>query len=65
LNVVASNSTRFPLAESVGIFIGIVAWNLLVEGRMDISIGLIIAVPCSIFWYCVRYWFEKKQKNRH
>jgi hypothetical protein len=49
-------SAKFPLAEGIGIFIGIVAWDLLIEGAAHPFKALLIAVPCSLVWYAVRRW---------
>ena len=46
----------FPVAEGVGIFVGIVAWDLLTDGRVDIAKALLIAAPCAIAWFGIRYW---------
>ena len=37
----------FPVAEGLGIFVGIIAWDLLTDGRVDIAKALLIAVPFS------------------
>lgn len=57
----AKHQITFPVAEGVGIFVGIVAWDLLTNGSMDIAKALFIAAPCTIAWFGVRYW---KQKNK-
>ena len=46
----------FPVAEGVGIFIGVVAWDLLAEGHMDVAKAAAIAIPCSLLWYALRCW---------
>ena len=51
----------FPVAEGLGIFVGIVAWDLLTAGRVDIAKALLIAAPCTLAWFGIRYW---KQKSR-
>ena len=60
----ASSSTSFPLAEGIGIFVGIVAWDLLAEGRMEIVKALIIATPCTLVWYGARCWFEQRRRKQ-
>ncbi|GHU03163.1 hypothetical protein FACS1894158_00890 [Betaproteobacteria bacterium] len=57
-------STKFPLAEGVGIFIGILAWDLLNEGHPDLLKALLIAVPCALVWYGIRYWKHEMKKQR-
>ena len=44
----------FPVAEGVGIFVGIVAWDLLTDGRVDIAKALLIAAPCAIAWFGIQ-----------
>ena len=58
-------STKFPLAEGIGIFVGILAWDLLSEGRLNIFKALLIAVPCALVWYAVRCWRHGTEKWRH
>ena len=55
--------TSFPIAEGAGIFVGVLAWDLLSEGRLDLVKALAIAVPCTLVWYALRHW--KQQKSRH
>lgn len=56
------HSTKFPLAEGVGIFVGILAWDLLSEGRLDLFKAVAIAVPCTLCWYAVRCWRQRSGK---
>lgn len=58
----ASPPTAFPVAEAVGIFVGIVAWDLLAEGRMEVLKALAVATPCSLVWYGVRCWRERMRR---
>ena len=57
--------TNFPFAEGVGIFFGIVAWDLLVDGHMAPVKAALIAAPCSLVWFGVRCWKEKKHGKHH
>ena len=50
----ATPRLNFPVAEGVGIFIGIAAYDLLTDGRMDLLKSLSIAVPAAIVWYAFR-----------
>ena len=45
----------FPIAEGIGIFVGVVAWDLLADGHLNIIKAAAIAAPCSLIWYAVRY----------
>jgi hypothetical protein len=51
--------TTFPVGETIGVFVGIVSWELLAEGRIEIIKALLITIPCALVWYGVRYWFEQ------
>lgn len=55
----AKHQITFPVAEGLGIFVGIVAWDLLTDGRMDIAKALLIAAPCTLAWFAVRYLRQK------
>ena len=61
----ASPRAIFPLAEGVGVFIGIIAWDLLTEGRMDIFKALLIAAPVSLTWFAVRFWIARSVNKQH
>jgi hypothetical protein len=64
LSSTSSRSKKFPLAEGVGIFIGILAWDLLSEGRLNLLKALLIAVPCALVWYAIRCWRHGDEKLR-
>lgn len=57
--------TTFPVAEGFGIFVGIVAWDLLADGHMDILKAAAVAIPCAIVWYALRCWREKPHDKSH
>ncbi len=61
----AFRPTKFPLAEGIGIFVGILAWDLLSEGHLDVFKALIIAVPCTFAWFAIRFWRKKSGKWSH
>jgi hypothetical protein len=65
LNSAPSRSKKFPLAEGVGIFVGILAWDLLSEGRLNPLKALLIAVPCALVWYVIRRWRHGARKLHH
>lgn len=60
----ASARTSFPVGETVGFFIGIVAWDLLAEGRIEIVKALLITAPCSLAWYGIRYWIAQARSKK-
>ena len=55
----AKHQITFPVAEGLGIFVGIVAWDLLTDGRVDIAKALLIAAPCTLVWFGIRYWKQR------
>ncbi len=60
----AKHQITFPVAEGLGIFVGIVAWDLLTDGRVDIAKALLIAAPCTLAWFAVRYWKQKTKDKQ-
>lgn len=60
----SSPHSTFPLAEGIGIFVGIVAWDLLADGRMDIIKAALIATPCALIWFGVRCWRLRSTKDK-
>ena len=63
LNLMPTPRTTFPVAEGVGIFVGIVAWDLLSDGHPNIAKAALIAVPCSLVWFGIRYWRARGNKK--
>ncbi|MDR0379009.1 MAG: hypothetical protein LBI62_03545 [Candidatus Accumulibacter sp.] len=63
LSAAPSRSTKFPLAEGIGIFVGILAWDMLSEGHLNPLKALIIALPCTLIWYAVRHWKRDSKKT--
>ena len=52
----------FPLAEGIGIFVGVIAWNLLSEGYVGIDKAFFIAVPVTLLWFA---WRCRKNRTRN
>jgi hypothetical protein len=52
--------TTFPMAEGVGIFVGVVAWHLLADGQIEAVRALLIAAGCSLVWFGLRCWKNKR-----
>ena len=61
-NFMPVRKSRFPVAEGVGIFVGVVAWDLLSEGYMDIARAILIAAPASLVWFAARCWKDHSSK---
>ncbi len=53
--------TPFPLVEGIGIFVGVVAWDLLSEGYVGIDKAFFIAVPLTLLWFA---WRCRKNRAR-
>ena len=53
----------FPLAEGVGIFVGITSWYLLSDGQLEITKSLVVAIPITLIWYGLRYW-KNRSRNK-
>jgi hypothetical protein len=64
LNLMPNPRTTFPVAEGIGIFVGIVAWDLLSDGHPDLGKAALIAIPCSLVWYGIRYWRERNKSRQ-
>lgn len=61
-----SSHTTFPVSEGIGIFVGIVAWDLITEGQMDAGKAAIIAACCSVAWFgvrCLRDWMRNRRHH--
>ena len=55
--------TAFPLAEGVGIFVGIASWYLLSDGQLAIAKSLAVATPLTLLWYGLRCW-KNRSRNK-
>lgn len=44
------------MTEGAGIFIGIVAWDVLSVGQLDLVKALLISAASTLVWYGVRCW---------
>jgi hypothetical protein len=56
--------TPFPISEGFGIFVGVVAWDLLTDGQLEIIRAALIASICSLAWFGLRCW-KNRTRNRH
>ncbi len=54
--------SRFPVAEGMGIFLGVIAWDLLSGGYVDLTKALLVTAPVSLGWFALRCW---KDRNPH
>lgn len=50
---------RVPITEGIAVFIGVAAWDLLSEGRLDAAKALLIAGSCTLVWYAIRCWRDR------
>ena len=60
----AGGPVRFPITEGLGIFIGIVAWDVLTAGETALLKASLIAVAASLVWYGARYWRATTRRRR-
>jgi len=60
----AAPRTPFPIAEGLGVFIGVLAWGLLTEGHLEIIRAAFIASVCSLAWFVLRCW-KNRTRNKH
>lgn len=51
----------FPWIEGIGILVGVMAWDLLNHGYVNIDKAFLIAVPCTALWFAVRCWRKRTQ----
>jgi hypothetical protein len=58
-------TSSFPVSEGIGVFVGIVAWDLLVDGQWEIVKALLIAAPFTLAWFGLRCWKERTKNKRH
>ncbi|SDI06691.1 hypothetical protein SAMN05660652_02816 [Propionivibrio dicarboxylicus] len=55
--------SRFPLAEGVGVFLGVIAWDLLTEGTMEVTKALLVSGPVSLLWFAFRCWKDRQHRQ--
>ena len=63
MSVVAEPPVRFPVAEGFGIFIGIVAWDVLTAGQMELLKASLIGAACALVWYGARCWLTANRSR--
>ncbi len=63
MKLMEPHKTTFPLAEGIGIFVGVASWYLLTEGKLEIAWSLAVAVPGSLLWFGVRCWKNRSQNK--
>jgi hypothetical protein len=63
MNAVAEPPQPFPITEGIGIFIGIVAWDVLSIGEVPLLKASIIACIGALIWYGARCWRATHRKR--
>ena len=58
-------TSPFPVSEGIGVFVGVVAWDLLVDGQWEIMKAVLVAVTFTLAWYGLRCWKERTKNKRH
>lgn len=61
----APQTTAFPITEGIGIFVGILAWDLLVDGQVELLKAVLISLPCTLVWFGMRLWNNKENNKKH
>ena len=56
LKTMRTPRATFPVAEGIGVFVGIIAWDLFNDGHLELIKAIAIAAPCSLIWYGIRHW---------
>ncbi|MEF8756449.1 MAG: hypothetical protein V5B60_21340 [Accumulibacter sp.] len=64
MNSLAVPSEPFPISEGVGLFVGIVAWDLLSAGEMNLLQAALAAAVGSLAWYAFRCWRARVRGKR-
>jgi hypothetical protein len=64
LNAVAQTPQPFPVAEGVGIFVGVVAWDVLSSGHLELGKAALIAAGGALLWYGARNWLSSSRRKR-
>ena len=55
---------QFPWLESFGIFMGIIAWNLLANGEIEFFNAALITIPCALIWFMLRCRKSNQQRQQ-
>lgn len=63
MSAVAQPPVPFPLAEGIGIFVGIVAWDVLSVGEMELLKASLVATAGALVWYGVRCWLTTNRRK--
>ena len=63
MSVVAEPPQPIPYAEGIGIFLGIVGWDVLTAGEVELLKASVIAAAAALAWYGVRCWRASRDKR--
>lgn len=47
----------------MGVFLGVIAWDLLTDGYVEVDRAFFIAVPVSLLWFGFRHWKSRNRKS--
>ncbi len=64
MTAVTQPHVPFPIAEAVGIFIGIAAWDVLSIGKVDLLSAALFAAGGAGIWYGARCWLAHRRRGR-
>jgi hypothetical protein len=51
----------FPVAEGLGIFFGVIGWDLLSDGHLEVVKAALVAAPATLAWFGLRCWNERNR----
>ena len=64
LNTMRTPRATFPVAEGIGVFVGIIAWDLFNDGHLELIKAIAIAAACSLIWYGIRHWKARMTRSK-
>lgn len=65
MNTVAETPQPFPLSEGIGIFVGVVAWDVLSAGEVQLLKAALLAASGALAWYGLRCALKLIRRKRH
>lgn len=63
MTAVAQPHVPFPIAEGVGIFVGIAAWDVLSAGKIDLVSAALLSAGAAGVWYGARCWLAHRRRS--
>jgi hypothetical protein len=54
----------FPIAEGLGIFFGVIGWDLLSDGQLEVIKAALVTAPATLVWFGLRCWNERRRERQ-